>query len=973
MFSSRLFWRITSNFALLLIILSATTALNLYYLTQIQKSYMQASNDLAITSNLDKLRTLLTDMQSTSDDYLYNVSPEKKAAYDARWKDFDNYLAAVEKSYTDSIELQFLRQVRTSFYAWVANIGDKKILLATSGVSGDKLAQEIHALNRAQAELRYLETARIFLNSLYDRRLTAVPSNIESALGTSKNIAFYIILVNVLLAVFAIILGFVLTHHITQPVDRLRRGTQSIMKGLFEPITLKRRDEFGDLANDFNQMSSMLQSNYNRLTAYSELMTALNKRESVSNIEQASLEILCSHTGASVGALYLLESESNLLKLVSGYALRSLAGKTEYRLGEGIPGQCAAMKQSIEINDLNPTQEFIIDTGLVSIIPAHILVTPILFQENLMGVVLLGAMQRFDDLQREIINNSVPQIGVAIANAMNMDATRRLSSQITSKNEELNTKNAELQKAYRVKSDFLSNMSHELRTPLNSIIGFTSVLLGPHGDPMTPDQAKAMEKVLKNGKHLLELINDILDFSKIEAGRTPINLDTDEVANLVANTMVTVEPMVTSKGVKLVQEIEPGLPVLHTDTLKVKQILLNLLSNAAKFTEQGSITVIAKKIGPSIAISVKDDGIGIEEKNLGKVFEEFQQIDSSSARKYKGTGLGLPIARNYARILGGDLTVNSEFGKGSTFTVVIPPEFPKDRLPKPGGEAAPPKVVPAASPATAPPAVPLSAVPAAIAAVAPLPASLSASTSGILILCIDDDPEVIDLLTRYLVPEGYSVRGASSGDEGIALAEELQPAAITLDIMMPGKDGWQVLRELKGNPKTKDIPVIIHSIIENRPLALSLGALEVITKPSDARLVLSVVDRACRSKNQPILIVDDDQDFADALKRMLEVEGYEAMAIYSGDEALKVIEQVNPSLLFLDLLMPGVDGFAIVNQLRAQERWSDLPIIILSAADIPLDRRQKLNELIQEFIDKGRFTEETITNTIKRVISKSPK
>jgi signal transduction histidine kinase/DNA-binding response OmpR family regulator/HAMP domain-containing protein len=969
MFSSRLFWRITFNFILLLIILSATTVLNLYYLTQIQKSYAQASSDLATTSNLDKLRTLLVDMQSITDDYLYQASLEKKAAYDAHWKQFDAYMTAVEKSYTDSIEQQFLRQVRTSFYAWVANIGDKKISLATAGLPADKFAQEIHVLNRAQTDTRYLETARVFLRLLYDRRLTAVPSNIESALGTSKNIATYIILVNVLLAIFAIGLGFVLTNHITKPVDRLRRGTQSIMKGLFEPITLKRRDEFGDLANDFNQMSRMLQNNYNRLTAYSELMTALNKRESVSNIEQASLEILCSHTGAAVGALYLLENDSSLLKLVSGYALKSFSGKTEYRMGEGIPGQCAAMKKSIEINDLNPTKEFIIDTGLVSIIPAHILVTPILFQENLMGVVLLGVMQRFDDLQREIINNSVPQIGVAIANAMNVDATRRLSTQIASKNDELNTKNAELQKAYRVKSDFLSNMSHELRTPLNSIIGFTSVLLGPHGDPLTPDQAKAMEKVLKNGKHLLELINDILDFSKIEAGRTPINLDTDEVVNLVSNAMITVEPMVTGKGVKLAQEIEPGLPALQTDTLKVKQILLNLLSNAAKFTDQGSITVIAKKMGSSISISVKDDGIGIEEKNLGKVFEEFQQIDSSSARKYKGTGLGLPIARNYARLLGGDLTVKSEFGKGSTFTLVIPPEFPKDRLPRPSGEVAPPKAVQAAPPAAVLPAT----APAAVPAVAPLPTKPSDSGAGILILCIDDDPEVIDLLTRYLVPEGYSVRSASSGDEGIKLAEELHPTAITLDIMMPGKDGWQVLRELKANPKTKDIPVIIHSIIENRPLALSLGALEVITKPSDARQVLSVVDRACRSKSQPILIVDDDQDFADALKRMLQAEGYEAMAVYSGGEALKIIEQVNPSLLFLDLLMPGIDGFAIVNQLRAQERWSDLPIVILSAADIPLDRRQNLNELIQEFIDKGRFTEETISSTIKKVIAKSSK
>ena len=385
-------------------------------------------------------------------------------------------------------------------------------------------------------------------------------------------------------------------------------------------------------------------------------MTALNKHESLENVEQASLQILCLHTGAAVGALYLLESDSNILKLVSGYALNFIDKKVEYKVGEGIPGQCAVMKQNIEVSDLGSTKEFIIDTGLVSIAPSHVLATPILFQENLIGVIVLGAMQPFDEHRREIINNSVPQIGVAITNAMNLESTKKLSGEIAGKNNELNTKNAELQKAYRVKSDFLSNMSHELRTPLNSIIGFTSVLLGPHGESLTPDQAKALEKVLKNGKHLLELINDILDFSKIEAGRTPINIDTDEVSNIISNAMVTVEPMVTAKGVKLIQEVEPGLPTMNTDILKVKQILLNLLSNAAKFTDHGSIMIIAKKQGNMVSISVKDDGIGIEPKNLDRVFEEFSQIDSSSARKYKGTGLGLPIARNYARLLGGNLT-----------------------------------------------------------------------------------------------------------------------------------------------------------------------------------------------------------------------------------------------------------------------------------------------------------------------------
>jgi CheY-like chemotaxis protein len=287
--------------------------------------------------------------------------------------------------------------------------------------------------------------------------------------------------------------------------------------------------------------------------------------------------------------------------------------------------------------------------------------------------------------------------------------------------------------------------------------------------------------------------------------------------------------------------------------------------------------------------------------------------------------------------------------------------FPKDKLQKPGEEPAPPKGPPTA------------ATTAVSSATRPAPEKSVAPSSSILVLCIDDDAEVIDLLRRYLIPEGYSVRGAASGEEGIRLAQELRPAVITLDVMMPEKDGWQVLRELKNNPATKDIPVIIHSIIENRPLALSLGALEVIAKPSEPKEVLNVVERACRSKNQPIMIVDDNQDFADSLKILLETEGYRAVAMYSGEHALKDIENINPSLLFLDLLMPGMDGFAVVKQLRSQERWHDLPIVIVTGAEITDGQRKSLNTLTQEFIEKSQFSKEMISSTIKKIIYQSPR
>ena len=269
---------------------------------------------------------------------------------------------------------------------------------------------------------------------------------------------------------------------------------------------------------------------------------------------------------------------------------------------------------------------------------------------------------------------------------------------------------------------------------------------------------------------------------KLESGRMSLSVESDDVASVVSNCIMIVEPLVKQKGLKLVQEIQPNLPTLMTDIVKIRQIIVNLLSNASKFTEKGEILVKAWENNGMISFAVKDSGIGIDKKNHSLVFEEFQQVDNSSTRKYKGTGLGLPIARKLARLLGGDLALESEIGKGSTFTLTIPPTLP------PQAQEPVRKPLPRPAPAPAPAALPLGQTARQVQTVTP---------KGVQILCIDDDPDVIEILRKYLVPEGYSVVGALSGDEGIEMAAKTKPALITLDIMMPKKDGWQVLRELK--------------------------------------------------------------------------------------------------------------------------------------------------------------------------------
>ncbi|MGA9407658.1 MAG: response regulator [Bacteroidota bacterium] len=960
MLKTKLYWRVLANFAFLLVILTAMTLLTLYLLSEIEKNFSFTSSEIKVLTSVESVRHVLADAPDEANLYLLTGDESAKTSYESAIKEFDDAMSAVSNSMADSLSITSFGEVKSLTYKWIGDIGDKKIKLGNDRKAGLNIDEEAASLASEEVKTQYLNQARSLIRDMSKELSMSQQRSLDRATGLGKDLATFIGLVNILLAVFAVALGFVLTRSITTPVRILKEGTQNIMAGKFDPINLNRSDELGQLAADFNKMSTMLGNNYTRLNAYSELVTALNAFADMNTIQQRSLQLLCHHAKASVGALYLMNEGKKILELSAGYALKEKGEKVKsFAMGEGIPGQCAAEQRVLEVKNIPILSGFAVDTGLVEVAPYSILAVPILFQDKVLGVLLLGSMNRFDDLQKEIINNSVPQLGVAITNARNFEASQKLTREVALKNEELNSKHMELEKAYRVKSDFLASMSHELRTPLNSIIGFSSVLLGPNGDPLTSDQHMALEKVLRNGKHLLQLINDILDFSKLESGRMSVNVETDDAANVVANSVMTVEGLLKGKDIALKQNIGPNIRTLQTDALKVKQILVNLLSNAAKFTEKGEIVVTVTQKNGMVSFAVKDSGIGIEPKNFGKVFEEFQQIDSSNTRKYKGTGLGLPISRRLALILGGDLTVDSEFGKGSTFTLTIPSVFPeelREKLEKP-----------------APPILPSSTVPAPVVShpVSPAPGPRPVQTvvgTGTRVLCIDDDPDVIEILTKYLVPEGYSVVGANSGDEGIKLALADPPALITLDIMMPQKDGWQVLRELKANDALKDIPVIIHSIIDNKPLAVSLGAIDVIAKPAEPKRLLSLVRRASGSGEHFVLVVDDNEDFTLAVKGLLEMEGFKVEIANTGAKAFEILGKSTPSIIFLDLVMPQMDGFDVIQRLQHDETWKKIPVVILSGKELTSEEWEKLNAYTKDFVKKAEFTQGTLSNTIRQIL-----
>ena len=369
----------------------------------------------------------------------------------------------------------------------------------------------------------------------------------------------------------------------------------------------------------------------------------------------------------------------------------------------------------------------------------------------------------------------------------------------------------------------------------------------------------------------------------------------------------------------MVKEIEPGLPGLFSDQDKLRQILFNLLSNAAKFTEAGTITLTARRSGDTVAVAVADTGIGIPADQLELVFEEFRQVDSSSTRQYGGTGLGLSISRRLAQLLGGDITLESTPGGGSTFTLTIPLRC-----------AAPLPCAPAEAPAAA-------------AALGEPDAREARPGGGRVVLAIDDDPDVILLLKENLADAGYRVIGASNGADGLRLARELKPSAITLDIVMPETDGWQVLHGLKADPATRDIPVLLLSVVDQKDLGYRLGAADYLLKPFERDDLLAALHRVAPSCRR-LLVVDDDPHVADLVRQSLEDEPYQIDAAGDGVAALEAIAQRRPDVILLDLLMPRMDGFEVIASLQQDAERRDIPVIVLTAKILTRQERRALKE-----------------------------
>jgi PAS domain S-box-containing protein len=520
-----------------------------------------------------------------------------------------------------------------------------------------------------------------------------------------------------------------------------------------------------------------------------------------------------------------------------------------------------------------------------------------------------------------VLQTLADQVAVAIDNARSFELSQEAVM--------------EMREIDRLKSQFLANMSHELRTPLNSIIGFSRVIIKGIDGPVTELQQQDLTAIYNSGQHLLGLINDILDLSKIEAGKMELAFDEVNISDITNSVLSTMSGLIKDKPIQIKRIIQPDLPTVRADAIRVRQVMINLLSNAAKFTDEGNIVVeVGLHPGQAgrndVKISVTDTGPGISKQDQEKLFQPFSQVDDSPTRKTGGTGLGLSICQHIVNMHGGKIWVDSDTGKGSTFSFTLP-LFRKQQE------------------------------------------HSTTSTSAKVILTIDDDPQVISLYERYLQTQGYQVIPLTDPAHAVERAKQVKPFAVTLDISMPGIDGWQVLDSLKSDPDTRNIPIIICSIIEDLEKGFNLGATDYLVKPILEEDLVNALDQLNTDGSiRDVLVIDDDPNDLRLVGKILNDDGrYKSILAEGGRMGWDIIASGKPPhVVVLDLFMPEMDGFKILENMQASPKLRDIPVIVISGMDLTTEQKNQLSEFGQRLLSKGSFNEKELLTSIQRSLER---
>ena len=854
-------------------------------------------------------------------------------------------------------------RARTTFFGWKP-IRDEVIELV---MEGKKEAATKISKNKSADHVNLLEM-RLQDLSAYARR-KADGFMMDATKVETKTIRNTILFI-MLTAAFSSIIAYLLISSILSSILVLKDKMSDITEtGNLSKAELVGNHEITDMSEHFNKLIDRLRGQLWLKGGQNELNRELSGRRTYDDLVTGAIGFISKYVDACSGALYHFDPRHSRCELKASFAFveRQHLGNA-YGLGEGIIGQVAVEKSPILLRNI--TREMAVgETGTVSEPPRAIYALPIMYEGELYGVMEVASFENIDGIKQEFLDSAShtvstylytisqrEKIGALLEDTqkaneklqVQAEELQSMNSELQNQTSELNKQNLELElqreqveEANRLKSEFLSNLSHELRTPLNSINALSRILLIQTRDNLSDEEINYLTIIERNGKHLLSLINNILDLSKIEAGKMDLNPVRFSIKNLLETIVEGLEPVAREKGITLQLNIREDLPWIESDEARVHQIIQNIIGNGLKFTEEGGVMVSASRNKTRVRIQIADTGIGIQAKDLSNIFEEFRQVDGSLSRRFEGTGLGLAIAQKATQILGGQISVDSTPGKGSTFTISLPIEYaglPGNNHPWQAHGS---------------------------------PESMISSPKKILI--IDDDPEDIKIISENISQLGYDIITATSGREGLRLAEIHRPFAITLDLIMAEMDGWEALLSLKRNPDTADIPVIIVSTADDRKTGFALGAVGYVTKPVNKNQLISEIYQITGSSPHTVMIVDDNEMERLAMAGAVQEEGARVVLAENGAKCLEMLAQTRPDVLLLDLMMPEMDGFEVLNRIRAHPETKDLPVIIVTAKDLSEKERQQLESRTLSVLAKGTHTSGILVKEIRNALKELEK
>jgi len=772
-------------------------------------------------------------------------------------------------------------------------------------------------------------------------------NTLNEAVDLRSSLKYFLIVIGFAGVLLSLILTLLFTDKIRKQITQLSKATEITKEGNFKnKIVVQTKDELGKLGQAFNTMLDELQKNEKAKNEYSEFITLINQNPTLKEISEAALQKIIKTCGFIIGSLYAVEEDK--IMLTSSYGIRGdFSSEEDSNLFKAI------IKNHEPVEIVSSSSNLpVISAGSVKLEIKYLFINPIIYNGKVIAILELGSFEKPSEEAKEYLSKIQEQLAIGLTNAfafvqlenlvaelkkLNEDYQKQniqirkqnetlveLHNKLKEKAEELEIQKGKAEEATELKSHFLASMSHELRTPMNSILGLTELIL--EDTSLKGKNRERIEVVLKSGKRLMGLINDILDLSKIEAGKMEVHNEDVYLEELVSEIENSVTPLVQQKGIafRVARNINTKI-VINTDRGKITQVLINLLGNAVKFTDSGFVELRVSSLeNKRLKFDVVDSGIGISEEDQKIIFEEFRQIDGTTTRKYSGTGLGLAICKKIADLMTGSLTVESEPGSGSIFSFVVPLNFIKLR-----DDETTPKVN--------------------------VQTLIKNRKNPILV--IDDDGEVRYTIGQYLISKGYEVAYAEDGEKGIEMAKKIQPFAITLDVMMPNKDGWMVLKELKQNPLTKDIPVILVSIIGDKNLGYGLGAYEYFVKPITPDALLSAfgkLESLAKKKIEKILIVDDDEMEFEKFRSAFKDEKIRIDYVKDSEIAFSKILETQPDLIILDLLMPNVDGITLSYKLKSNRETKHIPIIISTAKDLTEEEKNSLNNIVEQITVKSK-------------------